>query len=134
MEALANDGAVVPVLTRLLSSSEAVVRKEAALAIASLSLVYQGRMAADDAKTVAALSGPLREDEDADVRAACAKALESLTSSRDGCSVVMGAEYIVARLTTALDACPPLEGIHQAAREAGRDGFPLRGLLPLGVV
>lgn len=103
LEALANDGAVLPVLTALLSSTDAEVRRQSALAIASLTLVYQGRIAAADALTVAALSGPLREDRDANVRAACAKALESLTSSRDGCSVVMGAEAIVSKLTNALD-------------------------------
>ena len=72
MQALANDGAVIPVLTGLIASEEAAVRREAALAIASLTLVYQGRIAAADAATVAALAGPLRADEDADVRAACA--------------------------------------------------------------
>lgn len=103
MEALSNDGAVVPVLTGLLASTSAQVRQQAALAIASLTLVYQGRLAADDAMTAAALAGPLREDADDDVREACAKALASLTSSRDGCSVVMGAESIVSKLTNALD-------------------------------
>jgi len=103
MEALANDGAVVPVLTGLLASTNAQVRQQAALAIASLTLVYQGRLAAADAMTVAALAGPLREDADADVREACAKALASLTSSRDGCSVVMAADSIVSKLTNALD-------------------------------
>jgi len=85
MQALANDGAVVGVLTQLLASTEAEVREQAALAIASLTLVYQGRIAAADAETVAALSGPLREDAEQGVRAACAAALESLTSTRDGC-------------------------------------------------
>ena len=103
MQALANDGAVVPVLTGLLSSSETEVRKQAGLAIASLTLVYQGRLAAADAATVAALAGPLRDDADAAVRAACASALESLTSSRDGCSVVIAADAIVSKLTMALD-------------------------------
>jgi len=103
MEALKDDGAVVPVLTGLLASTDAKVREQAALAIASLTLVYQGRLAASDAETVAALAGPLREDSDADVREACAKALESLTSSRDGCSVVYACEGIVTKLTTALD-------------------------------
>jgi len=37
------------------------------------------------------------------VRVACAAALESLTSSRDGCSVVMAADAIVSKLTMALD-------------------------------
>jgi len=79
------------------------VREQAALAIASLTLVYQGRIAAADAETVAALSGPLREDAEQGVRAACAAALESLTSSRDGCSVVIAADGIVSKLTAALD-------------------------------
>lgn len=103
MRALANDGAVMPVLTGLISSSEAEVRRQAALAIASLTLVYQGRLAAADAATTAALAGPLREDGSETVRAACAAALQSLTSSRDGCSVVMQADGIVSRLTAALD-------------------------------
>ena len=103
MEALQNDGVVVTVLTNLLASTEAEVRRQAALAIASLTLVYQGRIAAADALTVAALCGPLREDRDDEVRAACASALESLTSSRDGCSVVMDADAIVSKLTEALD-------------------------------
>ena len=103
MEALQNDGVVVTVLTNLLASTEAEVRRQAALAISSLTLVYQGRIAAADALTVAALCGPLREDRDDEVRAACASALESLTSSRDGCSVVMEADAIVSKLTMALD-------------------------------
>ena len=103
LQALENDGAILPVLTGLLSSSEAMTRRQAALAIASLTLVYQGRIAAADAATAAALAGPLRADGDADVRAACAQAIESLTSSRDGCSVVMAAEGIVTKLTEALD-------------------------------
>jgi hypothetical protein len=103
MQALENDGAVVPVLTQLLSSTEAEVRRQAALAIASLTLVYPGRIASADALTVAALSGPLREDTEDAVRAACAQALESLSSSRDGCTVIMAADGIVAKLTGALD-------------------------------
>lgn len=103
LAALANDGAVVPVLTALLGSAEAEVRKQSALAIASVTLMYQGRIAAADANTAAALAGPLCSDSDPDVRGACAKALESMTSSRDGCSVVMGAEGIVSALVKALD-------------------------------
>ena len=102
MQALVNDGAVIAVLTGLVGSSEAAVRREAATAIASLALVYQARIAASDAATTMALSGPLRGDADAEVRAACASALESLTASRDGCSVVMAAEGIVSKLTDAL--------------------------------
>ena len=102
-QALENDGAVVPVLTGLLASAEPAVRRQAALAIASLTLVYQGRIAAADAQTTAALAGPLRDDADESVRAGCAQALESLTSSRDGCSVVMAAEGLVGNLTAALD-------------------------------
>ena len=49
MLALANDGAVLPVLTGLLSSAEADIRRQAGLAISSLSLVYQGRLAAAEA-------------------------------------------------------------------------------------
>ena len=48
MQALANDGAVLAVLTKLFESSEAEVRKQTALAVASLTLVYQGRIAATD--------------------------------------------------------------------------------------
>ena len=97
------EGAVVGVLTGLLTSEDAEVRKQAALAIASLTLVYPGRNAAADGPTVATLSGPLRNDADEAVRAACASALESLTSSRDGCSVVFATAGIVSKLTAALD-------------------------------
>ena len=103
LQALQNDGAVVPVLTGLLGSADAMTRRQAALALASLTLVYQGRIAASDAGTAAALAGPLRADSDAEVRAACAQALESMTSSRDGCSVVIAAAGIVTKLTEALD-------------------------------
>ena len=103
MQALANDGKVMSVLTGLLANASSDVRCQSALAIASLTLVMQGRIAAADASTVAALSGPLSDDVVADVRAACASAVESLTSSRDGCSVVTAAPSIAAKLTVALD-------------------------------
>lgn len=103
MQALENDGAVVPVLTGLLASTESEVRRQAALALASLTLVYAGRIAAADAATVAALSTPLTGDAEDSVKAACAQALESLSSSRDGCATIMAADGIVSKLTAALD-------------------------------
>lgn len=102
MQALAKDGAVLPVLTKLLESPESEVRKQAALAIASLTLVYQGRLAAADAGAFAVL-GKVLADGDSGVRAACGAALQSVTTSRDGCSALMGAGGIVAKLTAALD-------------------------------
>ena len=48
--------------------------KQAGLAVASLPS-YARALAAADAATVAALAGPLRDDADAAVRAACASAL-----------------------------------------------------------
>merc|ERR1719198_1327374 len=102
MSALANDGAVLLVLTKLLASSEAEVRRQAGLAIASLTLVYQGRLAAANAGTVSALRTGI-SDGTANVRAACTSALESLSSSRDGCSEMMRTEGLVSKLTAALD-------------------------------
>ena len=55
MSALANDGAVLTPLTGLLAAGDAEVRRQAGLAVASLVLVYQGRLAAADAGTGAAL-------------------------------------------------------------------------------
>ena len=101
LEALRNDGAVMHVLTKLLPSEEEAVSTQAGLAIASLTLVLQGRMAAADARTVPALGVGLGAAK-APVRSACAKALESMSNSRDGCSEVMTAEGIVANLTRAL--------------------------------
>jgi len=102
MSALANDGAVLAVLTSLLASSEPEVRRQSGLAIASLTLVYQGRLAAANAGTVAALRNGI-SDGTANVRAACTSALESLSSSRDGCSEMMRTEGLVSKLTAALD-------------------------------
>ena len=64
-QALENDGAVVPVLTGLLASAEPAVRRQAALAIASLTLVYQGRIAAADAQTTAAILDKYRSGREA---------------------------------------------------------------------
>jgi len=102
MSALANDGAVLTVLTTLLASTESEVRRQAGLAIASLTLVYQGRLAAATANTVPALRIGL-SDSVVTVRAACASALLSLSSSRDGCSEMMRTEGLVSKLTGALD-------------------------------
>ena len=102
MLALANDGAVLPVLTGLLSSAEADIRRQAGLAISSLSLVYQGRLAAAEAGTVAALVAGIG-DGDATVREACTSALQSLSTSRDGCSQIArdGSNGLVTKLTHA---------------------------------
>jgi len=103
MLALANDGAVMPVLTGLLASKEAEVRRQSGLTIASLTLVYQGRLAAKASGTINALRDGM-SDGTANVRMACASALQSLSSSRDGCSDMMQeAMGVVTKLTLALD-------------------------------
>lgn len=103
VQALANDGAVVPVLTGLLASDEVEVRRQAGLALGSLTLLFQGRLAAADASTVAALSR-CQLDREESVRAACSSALLSLSQSRDGCSVLMQADAEIPQsLTRALD-------------------------------
>ena len=103
MLCLAKDGAVVPVLTRLLESEDHEVRRQSALILGSLALVFQGRMAISGASSVAVLitllGGP---DPTAGVREAAAAAMLSMSESRDGCSALMEAEYAVATLTLAL--------------------------------
>lgn len=104
MQALANDGAVLAVLTKLLESPDADVREQTALAISSLTLVFQGRLAATDSGALAAL-GTALADANASVRAASAKALESVSMSRDGCSAMAApaSGSLVRKLTAALD-------------------------------
>ena len=103
VQALANDGAVVAVLTGLLGSDEVETRRQAGLALGSLTLLFQGRLAAADAGTVAALARGLLDREES-VRAACSSALLSLSESRDGCSVLMQADAEIPQsLTRALD-------------------------------
>ena len=87
MSALANDGAVLTPLTGLLAAGDAEVRRQAGLAVASLVLVYQGRLAAADAGTGAALGAGL-VDAEPKVREACAAAMQALSMSRDGCAEI----------------------------------------------
>ncbi len=101
-QALANDGRVVPVLTKLLANEELEVRYQAGLTLGSLTMLFQGRLAAAEAGTVAALSKGLL-DEAHDMRISCSSALLALSGSRDGCSIIMQTEGIVGGLTFALD-------------------------------
>ena len=103
MQALAKDGAVVPVLSRLISSEDDDVRRQAALVIGSLALSFQGRMAVDAAGSVAPLVKRLGEPDRADlVREAAAGALLALSESRDGCAVLMRTPDVVTTVTRAL--------------------------------
>ena len=58
-----------------------------ALSLASLSLVYQGRLAIQDAGSVAVLSNELGGD--VGVAEASSSALLAISESRDGCTVLM---------------------------------------------
>ncbi|KAL1528021.1 hypothetical protein AB1Y20_009390 [Prymnesium parvum] len=103
MVCLAKDGAVVPVLTQLLESEDHEVRRQSALILGSLALIFQGRMAISNAQSVAALIALLgKPDDNAGVREAAAAAMLALSSSRDGCSTLMQADRVVATLTLAL--------------------------------
>lgn len=103
-QALENDGVVVPVLTTFLSSDDTDTRREAALALGSLALIFQGRIAMVDAKSVGPLSGRLAGggDESAEVREASSAALLALSASRDGCAALMQSPGIITILTKAL--------------------------------
>eukprot|EP00966_Prymnesium_polylepis_P130440 3016980-Prymnesium_polylepis.1 len=92
MLCLAKDGAVVPVLTSLLTSTDHEVRRQSALILGSLALVFQGRMAISNANSVTALITVLgKPDPEAGVREAAAAAMLSLSESRDGCSALLQA-------------------------------------------
>ena len=80
LQALAFEKApLVPTLGRLLGSEDDEVKRQSALALASLALIYQGRLAISDAGTVAELSSFLVDSADTGVRAACSNALLALS-------------------------------------------------------
>jgi len=96
---------LVPALVALLATEDDDVQRLAATALGSLSLVYQGRVAAQRAGAVAALERAFSAT--VPVAAASATALLSLSQSRDGCGVLMECgDTLVATLTVALSGPP----------------------------
>ena len=87
-------GAVLAVLTKLLESPDADVREQTALAISSLTLVFQGRLAATDSGALAAL-GTALADANASVRAASAN--KSYAAESQICTQLMFAALINAQ-------------------------------------
>jgi hypothetical protein len=91
---------LVQELVGLLESQEEEVQRLAAMALGSLQLVYQGRVAAQQAGAVAALEARLSESEP--VAAAAGEALHALSQSRDGCQVLMECATLMTTLTQSL--------------------------------
>ena len=96
---------VLPVFTRFLSHHDDEIRRQAALAVGSVSLVFQGRIAVRDAQSVSSLAKLVstKGESSKEVREASASALMALATSRDGCSALMDASGIVTTLVEALD-------------------------------
>lgn len=104
MQCLTNDGAVVPVLTRLLQSDDGEVRRQSSLILGSLALIFQGRLAISAACSVSALIALLyNTDPQPGVREAAAGAILHLSESRDGCVIVAKVDGVVATLTHSLN-------------------------------
>mgnify|MGYP003686554793 CR=1 FL=1 len=78
----------------------------AATALGSLHLVYQGRVASQEAHAAAALEGRLSMS--VPVAAASASALLSMSESRDGCQVLAESATLMATLTQALSGAAPV--------------------------
>uniref|UniRef100_A0A7S4B4T8 Armadillo repeat-containing protein 8 n=1 Tax=Chrysotila carterae TaxID=13221 RepID=A0A7S4B4T8_CHRCT len=108
MKAISHEPPLVPVLTKLLAAPDAETRKLSAQTLASLSLVYQGRLAVREADTVAPLTELVGTDEEA-VAESSGAALLALSTSRDGCVVLAEHEAdLVPTLTHALSAPTPV--------------------------
>jgi len=102
MQAIHHEPSVVVVLTTLLGGSDAGTKTLSALSLASLSLVYQGRLAVRDAGSVAVLSDQLKGNGDVSVAEASSSALLAISESRDGCTVLMEHDDLVPTLVMAL--------------------------------
>lgn len=103
LKALSERLQLVWTLVTLLGSDHNEVKRQAALALASLGLLYQGRLALGEAGAVRELSGLLVDSSETGVREACSSALLALSESRDGCATLVAQERIVETLVSALD-------------------------------
>ena len=103
LKALSERLQLVWTLVTLLGSDDNEVKRQAALALASLGLLYQGRLAIGEAGAVRELSGLLVDSGETGVREACSSALLALSESRDGCATLVAQERIVETLVSALD-------------------------------
>lgn len=97
---------LVPELVVLLASPEEEIQRLAATTLGSLQLVYQGRVAAQQAGAVAALEGRLSGS--VPVAAAAGEALQALSQSRDGCQVLMECATLMTTLTHSLTGAAPV--------------------------
>ena len=79
VKALSEQLQLVPTLVTLLSSEDNEVKRQAALVLASLALLYQGRLAISEAGAVRELSGLLVDSGETGVREACSSALLALS-------------------------------------------------------
>ena len=79
VKALSERLQLVPILVGLLGIENDEVKRQSALALASLGLLYQGRLAISEAGTVRALSGLLVDSGETGVREACSSALLALS-------------------------------------------------------
>ena len=106
-QALSREPPLVPILGKLLGSEDDEVKRQAALTLASLGLLYQGRLAMSEAGTVGELSALVLDSSSTGVREAVSSALLSLSESRDGCATLIAHANIVSTLTQALDDAHP---------------------------
>lgn len=79
VKALSERLQLVPSLVTLLGSEDDEVKRQSALVLASLALLYQGRLAISEVGTVQELSGLLVDSGETGVREACSSALLALS-------------------------------------------------------
>lgn len=100
VKALSEQLQLVPTIVTLLGSEDNEVKRQAALVLASLALLYQGRLAIGEAGAVRELSGLLVDSGETGVREACSSALLAL-------SEVCGRARTAHRPSLCAPACPP---------------------------
>jgi len=127
VKALSEQLQLVPTIVTLLGSEDNEVKRQAALVLASLALLYQGRLAIGEAGAVRELSGLLVDSGETGVREACSSALLALSESRDGCATLVAQERIVETLVSALD------DDHLAAKQCSLRALANLSRLDLGI-
>jgi hypothetical protein len=97
---------LVPTLKGLLGADAPETRRLAALLLASLAMLFPGRLAIRDAGAVATLSDLVAacSASDGGVAAASCSVLLALSESRDGCVALMQHDRLVATLVGGLEA------------------------------
>ena len=115
LKALSERLQLVWTLVTLLGSDHNEVKRQAALALASLGLLYQGRLAIGEAGAVRELSGLLVDSGETGVREACSSALLAL-------SEVCARASRTAHRAPPVPVCPGLQSSRSPLAPQSRDG------------